>query len=853
MISWTSLGTADYEALAFAAVKHFEGFEAEAYRDSVGIPTIGYGFNLRVDSVRERILAEFGLTPATQDFDDLDSLIEAVADQVWASDTALRSALDGALADYNLTHNPVRASFDVTEAEADSIFSALHEGYETGLNNQIGGVADSYERVALLSLQYNNPILIGPGLEGAVAAGDRAEAWYEIRYNSNGGTSESSGIAKRRFIESHFFTLYGETNPDGDFRPSETDALNAFRMLTKHEQRISSYETTYAAQVANANADLTVIETAAGVGDIGAVSGFNQSFESARRTLLENYADLSQIAPEMISWLNAAGYEGHLKALDPVGLKTAAAIGDEAALASTLTTASLRHVWVAANTSAGGGEVSARTVNRSEAAAANDLIFGSINQQGESADQVDTLSGGAGSDVFIGGLGADIMNGGADEDTVSYLAGTAGVTVNLGDQAAEQGGYAEGDVLSNIENVLGTDFVDRLTGNAQSNVLYGGGENDTLTGGAGADFLFGGDGFDTADYAAEAGGGVVSVTQAGQLTENDETIYLVTDSHGTTDTLISIERIVGASGTENFDIETGLIFNGGGGNDYYFGPGGQQATWGTIEFAAGGGHDVIYFEGDFNNLPSGFITISLETVSAADVSMIWDPEEIASEWWYLEGHPDPYFSAHYVGNIGIQLSGGATIAIGMVSAEFSTFQLEQQTEQSEPDPTGWHTVSFGSAVVGVTLAEGYFSFEDLLTLLNYSDPDDLGVAASGVLDQPGGSSRMSMQAGSSEAVKADQIAMPPQPPPAADSAAAQDTFFLSPGIDMFDFRHIQETKPAYDERQWHSDLTAAVSDATAPFSFGAVGEYEPLQPREFGAEDPGSGLRQYDLEFTWLA
>src|SRR5437773_2191969 len=82
--------------------------------------------------------------------------------------------------------------------------------------------------------------------------------------------------------------------------------------------------------------------------------------------------------------------------------------------------------------------------------------------------------------------------------TTSSTQSAAGVTVNLVSTAAQvSGGDAGGDVLLNIENVIGSAFDDVLTGNALANVLTGGAGNDTLNGGSGADTLIGGSGNDT--------------------------------------------------------------------------------------------------------------------------------------------------------------------------------------------------------------------------------------------------------------------------------------------------------------------------------------------------------------------
>ena len=134
-------------------------------------------------------------------------------------------------------------------------------------------------------------------------------------------------------------------------------------------------------------------------------------------------------------------------------------------------------------------------------------------------DGANRLEGGDGDDLLIGGLGADQLNGGAGVDTVSYVgsngvSGTpaTGVAVNLGANTAT--GLlteADGDRFDSIENVLGSQFNDSITGNDADNMLKGNRGNDTLVGGGGshattsnngafalgADVLIGDDGNDT--------------------------------------------------------------------------------------------------------------------------------------------------------------------------------------------------------------------------------------------------------------------------------------------------------------------------------------------------------------------
>jgi Ca2+-binding RTX toxin-like protein len=112
--------------------------------------------------------------------------------------------------------------------------------------------------------------------------------------------------------------------------------------------------------------------------------------------------------------------------------------------------------------------------------------------------------GGSGDDVLTGGAGEDELDGGEGMDTASYADSDDGVMVNLMTGMGEDGD-ADGDMLSNIENVRGSMGDDTLKGDGMGNVLYGQmgdddlqgmGGNDTLRGGMGDDALDGGMGDD---------------------------------------------------------------------------------------------------------------------------------------------------------------------------------------------------------------------------------------------------------------------------------------------------------------------------------------------------------------------
>ena len=213
--------------------------------------------------------------------------------------------------------------------------------------------------------------------------------------------------------------------------------------------------------------------------------------------------------------------------------------------------------------------------------ALNNLILGTSG--------ADSLSGGDGNDTLIGGgtnalndiLGAaDTLNGGAGTDTVTFDGLTAGVSVTLASQNANQN-VTNGLVrLVGIENMVGSAFNDTLTGDGTANVLNGGDGNDVLIGGLGNDTLIGGTGIDTASYA-----GAASAVQVDLLAGTSA-------GGGDADTLSLIENI---TGTVFADQLTGDASNnaldGGAGNDTLQGGGGSDTLTG------GAGTDLAIFAG----------------------------------------------------------------------------------------------------------------------------------------------------------------------------------------------------------------------------------------------------------------
>ena len=146
-------------------------------------------------------------------------------------------------------------------------------------------------------------------------------------------------------------------------------------------------------------------------------------------------------------------------------------------------------------------DLSANTVIGSGGHAQGDVLIDIENLTG--SEHNDILTGDAGANVLRGGAGADMLDGGAGADTASYAESDAGVKVNLSaNTVIGSGGHAQGDVLIDIENLIGSEHNDILTGEGDANVLRGG---------AGADMLDGGVGDDRADYEGSDAGVTVNL------------------------------------------------------------------------------------------------------------------------------------------------------------------------------------------------------------------------------------------------------------------------------------------------------------------------------------------------------
>jgi Ca2+-binding RTX toxin-like protein len=198
----------------------------------------------------------------------------------------------------------------------------------------------------------------------------------------------------------------------------------------------------------------------------------------------------------------------------------------------------------------------------------------------------DMLFGNGGTDWLTGGWGADFIDGGdGANDTVIYDDSPEGVEVNL---ATGRGvwGTANGDVIVNCEDLVGSNYNDTLIGNDGANRLHGLAGDDTLRGGAGADYLEGYGGRDTADYTDSLAGVTVNLqtgTGFGGTAEGDR--------------LVTIEDLLGSAQADTLigNEEVNDLW-GGGGDDLLKGAGGNdtlEGVSGNDTLKGGGGADIL--------------------------------------------------------------------------------------------------------------------------------------------------------------------------------------------------------------------------------------------------------------------
>jgi GH24 family phage-related lysozyme (muramidase) len=409
----------EYRRRASVMIQNFEGFSDRPYDARDRMATIGFGYTFnRNNNVELFDQAGVQLSPEER------RLLAAVDAAPNNQKTALGLAL------------PIR----ITREEARSLLENVSLDRYTGPADRMG-LPSSDERAAVVSITYNRgPDRVNTHMRGfseAIADGDRAEAWYQLRYNSTGtgviGTDSELGVRARRNMEAQAFGLY-----DDPQNVTSEEARSVYRMFQLHRAQIQEtergwgvdFDGTRAGQnaVAQANANWPDL-----VREYGQAPTIAAALEPARERLL---ADLREQNPDLADRLRNEDFPTTAIHLDP-----GRTLPDPQGLR-----ADLRNNPVGDPNPDHAGTLDSRrmTAGRNPREIdSNDLLIGEGGN--------DTLRAHRGDDILIGGAGRDRMEGGVGRDT--YVVGNGDIVMDndgrgelrWGGRALTGGVRAEGD------------------------------------------------------------------------------------------------------------------------------------------------------------------------------------------------------------------------------------------------------------------------------------------------------------------------------------------------------------------------------------------------------------------------
>ncbi len=273
--------------------------------------------------------------------------------------------------------------------------------------------------------------------------------------------------------------------------------------------------------------------------------------------------------------------------------------------------------------------------------------------QGDTYDGIDNVIGSAFDDTFISNASANGLTGGGGSDTVSYAKSTGPVIVNLA-LGTVSGGFAQRDTLSGIENIIGSNYGDTLTGDDGDNTISGGRGADIINGGAGNDTLSGGAGGDSFEIYPDTS---IDIVHGGL---GDDTLY--TYSYP-----IASSQYYGDEGndtiyfsTPTFADTTGVVLSAYGGAD--------NDTFSVGDMAAGfldGGSGTDSFVANTQDYkgPHGYTNVSfvnIENLYTGLYYAVFTPEQLESFQFIAYDPTDLVTRAQ----VGVRVSGQTTLDLG---------------------------------------------------------------------------------------------------------------------------------------------------------------------------------------------
>jgi len=397
-MDYRELTEQQYNERLRTAIVGSEGLHARAQDVGDGRATIGWGYTFNRGNNAE-IWRASGITLDQAQWRQLEAIDAAPA----ADRTRLGLAFNRTL----------------TEGESDQLLRASmreYEGPAASLNMPL-----SDERVALVSLTYNRGVGAIAGnaarnvpehpIMEAIRDGDRAEAWFQMRYNCWGSREDmEGGLRKRRYAEAQAFGLYDDPN-----NVTVDEARSVFRTFQLHRDEIDRVERNFGVtvdgeraatnRIAQANRDYPDM-----VAQYGQVQTIADALAPARTVLL---GQLRQEHPDLADRLTDANFNAGRIYLDPGrDLREGNDLRREQRH-STATDVDPEHAATIDSRRTTRG-------NNPREIDSNDLLIGEGGN--------DTLRAHRGDDILIGGGGRDRMEGGVGRDT--YVVGSGDIVMD---------------------------------------------------------------------------------------------------------------------------------------------------------------------------------------------------------------------------------------------------------------------------------------------------------------------------------------------------------------------------------------------------------------------------------------
>ena len=458
-MQYNGLTEAEYVERLVALISAAEGHIDQAANIGDGKATIGYGYTFNRN-------------------DNL-ALWQAAGITLTAAEILQLQAIDNA-APADRTALALQFSRTITHAEAQALLGQTYQLYE--------GPADdlempfSAERAAFVSLTYNrgttNLEARMQGFFDAVSVGDRAEAWFQMRYMSWGtATAFEAGLRARRLIESTEFGLYDDADVDA------TEAKSVYAMLAAHREAILQLEGLWGENPDGTDGTRNLVEEVNNDtrwGDFEATT-IVEAFRPARDAFV-TWAN-TKIASEGGTSLLALEWNPISIYYDPASQNLDATADDEATngVADNILIGGDAHATVM-HGGAGNDVLIGGDYDDSDELTLDDYLYGDAgNDHLYGGNGQDLLSGGDGDDYLFGGGGNDSVLGGAGNDTLILGGGTSRWPFQANAAFTGDGNdtvYARNGISDVIVNYSGFDEIyidswDEVTTTVPSRIHYG--------------------------------------------------------------------------------------------------------------------------------------------------------------------------------------------------------------------------------------------------------------------------------------------------------------------------------------------------------------------------------------------